>query len=193
MEPDQYLWILLELLAVLSSLAFTWLAAHQKRSAWLLGIASAVLTGAICWHARLMAETSLQVYYLGISIFTYFSWKGESLQDSATATIRHMSSKLHSLIMLAGAALTWGMGYFWSLFGAALPYLDAFTTAFSILAVWLMAKRYLQSWIYWIVIDTVSIFMYLNRELYLMSLLFAAYTVLAIYGFLQWKKEINRA
>jgi nicotinamide mononucleotide transporter len=191
MKPDQILWLLLELMAVLCSLAFTWRAAQQKRSAWLFGIGSAVLTGVVCWHSRLMAETSLQLYYLGISIFTYYTWKSNSPLVESAFTIRSMSNRLHTLILLAGAALTWGMGYFWSLFDAALPYLDAFTTAFSILAVWLMAKRYLQSWIYWIVIDTVSVFMYLNRELYLMSLLFAAYTGLAVYGYRQWKKEIN--
>jgi nicotinamide mononucleotide transporter len=191
MEPDQILWLLLELMAVLCSLAFTWRAAQQKRSAWLFGIGSAVLTGFVCWHSRLMAETSLQLYYLGISIFTYYTWKSNSPLVESAFNIRSMSNRLHTLILLAGAALTFGMGYFWSLFDAALPYLDAFTTAFSILAVWLMAKRYLQSWIYWIVIDTVSVFMYLNRELYLMSLLFAAYTGLAIYGYVQWKKELK--
>lgn len=191
MKPDQILWLLLELMAVLCSLAFTWQAAQLKRSAWLFGIGSAVLTGVVCWHSRLMAETSLQLYYLGISIFTYYTWKSNSPLVESVFTIRSMSKRLHTLILLAGAALTSAMGYFWSLFDAALPYLDAFTTAFSILAVWLMAKRYLQSWIYWIVIDTVSVFMYLNRELYLMSLLFAAYTGLAIYGYVQWKKELK--
>jgi nicotinamide mononucleotide transporter len=175
----------LEISAVATSLIFTWLATKERRSAWIFGIGSALFTGIICYQSRLFAELSLQIYYLGISVYSLQRWRSKENQF-AHLTISNMPAKLHIIIIVLGLLLTLIMGWFWTLFNAALPYLDAFTTAYSLIAVWLLARKYLQSWIYWIVIDAVSVILYAKRDLNLMAGLFVAYTILAIYGFIKW-------
>ena len=74
---------------------------------------------------------------------------------------------------------------------AALPLIDAFTTVFSLFATFMVTRKILENWIYWIVIDAVSIYLYYSRDLYLTAALFAAYIIIAAFGYLSWKKEIS--
>jgi nicotinamide mononucleotide transporter len=181
----------IETLAVLSSLAFTWLATKQLRAAWIFGIGSALFTAILCYQSRLLAELSLQIYYLGISIYAYLTWFKKD-QQTASLTILRMPFHLHIVVLLLGSLLTIAMGWFWTLFDAALPYIDSFTTSFSLLAVWLLSKKFLESWIYWIIIDTVSVFLYAQKDLILMAALFIAYTILAFYGYWKWRTDSQK-
>jgi len=180
---------LLEFLAFGSSLMFTWLAAGEKRSAWNWGAVSAISTGILCIKTGIYSEASLQVYYLWIAIYTWIKW-GEN-KKQVIPIIKSMPWTLHLGILLTGIVLMLGLGWFWSHFGAALPYLDAFTTSFSLAAVWLLSKKYLQSWIYWIIIDTVSIYLYLDRGLPILAILFGLYTLLAMYGYHSWSLKLR--
>jgi len=72
---------------------------------------------------------------------------------------------------------------------AALPYLDSFTTWGSVLTTWMVARKILENWLYWLLIDSVSIYLYLDRALYLTALLFLAYVVIALLGYYQWRKH----
>lgn len=73
---------------------------------------------------------------------------------------------------------------------AALPYLDSFTTWGSVLTTWMVAQKILENWLYWIVIDTVSIFLYVDRGLHLTSLLFVAYVIIVVLGFFAWRNRM---
>ena len=75
----------------------------------------------------------------------------------------------------------------------ALPYLDAFITAFSIIATWMTAKKVIQNWIFWVVIDALAIYLYASRSFYLISGLYGLYTILSISGYFQWKKKIEKS
>jgi nicotinamide mononucleotide transporter len=73
-----------------------------------------------------------------------------------------------------------------------MPLLDSFTTVFSFIATWLVAKRVLENWIYWICIDALTVYLYFSRELNLYALLSLAYTFMAVYGYIQWRKDLIR-
>jgi nicotinamide mononucleotide transporter len=179
----------IEIIAFGSSVLFTWLAAREKRVAWIWGIVSAVFTGILCIQTGIYSEASLQVYYLWIAVISWLRWSDKLLAGSYI--LQNMPPKLHLVMLLTGLILMFFLGWFWSHFGAALPYLDAFTTSFSLLAVWLLSRKYLQSWLYWIVIDIVSIYLYLDRELYILAFLFLIYTLLAFYGFYTWRSKMK--
>jgi nicotinamide mononucleotide transporter len=71
------------------------------------------------------------------------------------------------------------------------PYLDAFTTIFSLMATFMVAKKVLENWIYWIIIDAFSVYLFASRGLYMTSVLFILYTLIAIFGYFSWKKQFN--
>lgn len=180
----------LEWLAFVSSLLYTILAAKKSIYCWFFGFLGGAFTLVLCLRASLFSESILQVFYILMAIYGWWSWNRIAKDDTSTLwKIKRMTTKQHIFVWLAGALLSLIMGYFWSHFGAALPYIDAITTGFSFLATWLIAQRYLENWIYWIAIDALSIFVYYQRDLILLSLLFAIYTLLAAYGYWIWRKE----
>lgn len=76
---------------------------------------------------------------------------------------------------------------------AALPYVDAFTTWYAVVTTYMVTKKILENWVYWFVIDSVSVYLYYSRGLYLTALLFIAYLVIIVFGYLKWKKEYDQA
>ena len=127
-------------------------------------------------------------YYLLISFYGFYSWnrKKQSLK------ISEWKLKKHILVLFLGIVTTFFMGFFFSAFSdAKMPIIDSFTTVFSILATYMVSKKILENWLYWIIIDLVSVYMYFSRDLHLTSLLFLTYTIVAIFGYLRWLKHMN--
>lgn len=188
MELAGFHW--LEWLAFIASILYTLLAAKSNIWCWWFGFLGAAFTLILCIQVRLFSESLLQVFYMAMAIYGWYTWKSLDRRQ-LKLPILQMHITHHLKVILAGVLLAIVMGYFFSHFGAALPYLDAFTTGFSFIATWLIAWRYLQNWLYWIAIDAVSIYIYVDRGLYLLAILFVVYTLLAIYGFYKWKKELT--
>lgn len=181
---------LFEWIAFLSSLLYTLLAAHRSIWCWIFGAIGATFTLVLCLKASLFSESILQIFYILAAIYGWWLWRGEGGQNSNSLSFRiqRMSLYLHTKVILVGIITAVFLGFFWNQFGAALPYVDAFTTAFSFIATWLIAKRYLENWLYWVIIDAVSIGIYFDRDMKLLSILFLIYTFLAIYGYFSWKR-----
>lgn len=176
---------LLEGFAFITSLLYTWLAAKENIWCWLFGGLGAGATLILCLQGLLYSEVILQIYYIVMAVYGWLQWS-KSDKDLKKPVLR-MSYVLHLKILILGGIGLFALGAFWKLWGAALPYLDATTTSFSILATWLIARKYLENWIYFIVIDAISIYLYSSRGLLLLSFLFVLYTFLAAYGYFQWK------
>jgi nicotinamide mononucleotide transporter len=105
-----------------------------------------------------------------------------------SGTSLHLWIKLGLLSMLMFFAFSWLLVRFTD---TQVPFLDAATTALSIVATWMMAKKKLEHWLIWIVVDTISIGMFILKGLYPTTLLFSVYTILAVYGYFEWKKAIK--
>ena len=115
---------------------------------------------------------------------------GVQSNDSQTLEIQSMTARQHVLVIASTAILCVVSGYLLSEnSSAAWPYVDSFTTWASVITTYLVTQKYLQNWIYWIVIDTVSIPLYLDRGLKLTALLFAAYVIIAFIGYFKWRNH----
>jgi len=179
--------LLLEILAVIFGVAYIVLAAKNKISCWLFGIIAALLS---IWlfieHAQLYAEAFLYCFYVMAGFYGWYSWQNQVKES----TIYQHPLKNHVLLIIIGGIVSVGFYYLvTNIFtDAARPLIDSFTTIFSFIATYLTIKKWLNNWIYWIVIDVVTTYLYVSRELYLYAGLMAVYSVLALYGYLQWKK-----
>lgn len=183
---------LLETLAVVLSLAYVILAAKEKIAAWYCAFISVGIYIFLCIKAHLYAETFLQFFYLIMAVVGWYQWNTKSFKNLPSPKIIQLPLKRHLLNILLSSIVTLATGFFISKYTqAALPYLDAFTTVFSLYATWMVAKKVLENWLYWIVIDLVSFILYSSRNLHLSGLLYLLFTVLAIYGYFTWKKKFN--
>ncbi len=168
---------------------------------WVLGFLTSSFYLIIFFKSRLYADMGLQFYYIVVSIYGWFHWLGRQKIDTAPATnIKTKSLTLKYWILSLLVVLILMFVIYWILlFGPSffdlpasdLPLGDAFTTAASIIATWMLARKILENWLFWIVIDAVSLSMYIYKGLYITSLLFLIYTIMAVIGYFQWRKEMR--
>ena len=180
---------LIETIAVLFSIIYVILAAKENVWCWAAAVISVSIYIYICYQAHLYAETGLQVFYFIMAIYGYISWSN----NNSSLKVNELAITNHILIMIFGSLLTFLLGFYLSIYTEAkLPIVDSFTTVFSVISTYMVVKKILSNWLYFIIIDTVSIYLYFSRDLHMTALLFSVYTVIAIIGYWKWSKIILR-
>ena len=173
---------LLELLAVVFAVAYLVLAVRENSLCWYAAGISTLIFLFIFWNVKLYMESGLQIYYLAMAFYGWYQWR-DAQTETVSLRVSKWRAKQHVVALALIATLTFVSG---SLLNsgtdANLPYLDSFTTWASVVTTFMVARKILENWLYWLVIDSVSIYLYLDRELYFTSLLFAIYIVIIFFG-----------
>ncbi|ADR23277.1 nicotinamide mononucleotide transporter [Marivirga tractuosa] len=178
----------LEGLGVSFGILYIYFAAKEMIWCWYASLVSVSIYLVICYQVQLYAEMGLNFYYLGTTIYGWWHWRNPNRKEKELP-ISKMKLKEHGIFIIAGILFTFGLGYFLiEKTDAQLPYLDSFTTVFSVLTTLLVTRKVLENWLYWIVIDTVAVYIYFQRELFLTSLLMAAYVIIAAVGYFNWRR-----
>lgn len=179
----------LEFSAVILGVAYLLLAMQEKILCWYAAFLGTVLSIYIFWNVNLLMESALQVYYLVMAVYGWYQWKfGDPNRNQLPISTWPFTT--HLMMLVGVLTLTVVSGYLLSENSqAAWPYLDSFTTWGSIVTTYMVAKKVLENWTYWLVIDSISIFLYLDRELYLYALLFMVYIVIVIFGLIAWTRH----
>ena len=181
-----------EILAVVLGVFYLVLAMKERIECWYAAFVSTAIYSVLFWDVNLLMESALQIYYLLMAVFGWHQWRKKSDQQN-DLLIHTWSLKNHLMVLLSLIVLVGLSGYFLAAnTSAAWPYVDSFTTWGSVITTYMVARKVLENWLYWLVIDSVSIFLYFDRELYLTALLFALYVVLVIIGFYQWRREYQQ-
>jgi nicotinamide mononucleotide transporter len=160
---------------------------------WPVGIISSLLYIFVFYKSKFYADMSLQVYYLVVSIYGWFYWEKDKEQQHDETHVVSSSVKEWFIFVFITFLLTVAIGYGLDNFtDSPLPYWDTFTTAGSIVATWMLARKYIDQWLFWIVVDFVSMGTYIYKSLYPTVILFAVYTVMAYIGYKSWKKDLKK-
>lgn len=160
---------------------------------WLVSIIMVTMYIFIYIGARLYADMSLQVYYLVVSFYGWYMWlygNHKNHQRSAlkvTTVSKKATGILSAIALFLFFFIAWVLS---SYTNSDLPYWDAFTTSLSFVATWMLARKVLENWLIWIVVDAVSVGIYIYKELYPTAVLFLFLTVLAFVGYRKWKKDM---
>lgn len=180
-----------EAAAVSLGIAYVILAARENIWCWPAALISTAIFSWLFWDVSLLMESALNVYYLGMAIYGWWSWSNTNSHQAKE--IHSWSVKRHALCIGAIFALALVSGLLLSRYtGAALPFLDSLTTWAAVITTYMVAQKVLENWLYWIVIDAISIYLYIDRELYLTALLFFSYVFIAAYGWYSWKKLLQK-
>lgn len=167
-----------------------WLAVRENVWTWPVGLASVLLSLVVMYQARLLADVALQVFYLGITLYGWYEWLYGSKQHTALKIAR-ASSRTLLLVCLIGLAATPAVGWLFARYTeAALPYFDSLLAVFSVLTTFLMGRKLLQHWLFWIVIDLLYTGLFFYKELYWYSALYLLFTALAVKGYLEWRQKV---
>ena len=179
-----------EALAVGLGVAYLLLAVREKIACWYAAFLSTAISVYVFWDVSLVMESLLNVYYMAMAVYGWLQWRGNTAKQ-AGLTISTWPLRNHILI-IAGVLLATAVSgtLLAANTGASWPFVDSFTTWGSVLTTFMVARKVLENWIYWIVIDATSIFLYLDRGLYLYAGLFVAYLVIAVFGYFGWRRSM---
>lgn len=176
----------LEAAAVALAVAYLLLVIRQNIWCWAAALVSVLLSLVIFFDARLYMESALQLFYAAMAVYGWQQWRGGGA-DQRGVQIGVWSLRRHAAALGLILVLSAGVGAWLAhRTDAAFPYLDSFTSVAAIVTTYMVAKKVLENWFYWFVIDGLSVFIYAARELYLYAALFAFYLVLIVIGFRQW-------
>ena len=184
-------WVNLETLAVVLGIGYLLLAMRESSLCWYCAFFSTALYVWIFGDVSLYMESALNVYYMAMAIYGWLQWQRGGADKSGVKIIR-WTARQHILGVAIILAASVTSGYLLSSNTAAkLPYLDSFTTWGSVFTTIMVAQKVLENWLYWIVINSVSIYLYIDRGLDQTAAMFFLYLVLATLGFLTWKKAYD--
>jgi nicotinamide mononucleotide transporter len=183
---------LLESLGVATGVLAIFLIARESVWGWPASILSSAIYVIVFLEARLYADTGLQVCYIVLCAYGWFAWWRGAQRADEGVRIHRASPSAVLLALTAGLA---GSGLLLLLLrrtDAALPWLDAPTTAFSLVGQWMQARKWIQNWPLWIVVDLVYAVLYVLRALYLTAGLYVVFAGLAVVGWVTWQRTLAR-
>lgn len=182
--------VLLEWITFVAALAYVYFAAQKKIVTWVFALISVGLTFYLDVIGKLYIESGLQVFYFAMAIYGWINWKKAEKND---LPITRWSIQLHLLNVFASTLIALLVGYLFDNYTEqSTPYLDAFTTCFSLVATFMVVKRVLENWLYWIFINMGMVVLYLNNNYEILALQYGLFVILAIYGYWSWNKALKQ-
>lgn len=180
-------WI--EIAGSILSLIYVYLSIKQKISLWIFGFLCSSLYVVVFWQNKFYADMSLQFYYLAVSVYGWINWEKGTQSPEHELPIRKTSLKEGFILGISALLIYFVYFYILKNFtDSPLPKSDSFTTALSIVATWMLARKMIDNWILWIIIDAVSASLYFYKEMNITAILFVIYTIMAIIGYFKWRK-----
>ncbi|WP_370659910.1 nicotinamide riboside transporter PnuC [Gilvimarinus algae] len=181
-----------ELVAVTLAIAYLLLAVRQNSLCWYCAFASTAIYTALFWNVQLVMESALNVYYMAMAGYGWWQWRHGGKDDSELP-VRRWRFKQHALTLAGIAAVTAISGSLLSRYTeAAWPFVDSFTTWASVITTYMVARKILENWLYWMVINSTSIFLFIDRGLYLTALLLVSYLIISVFGLINWQKDYRQ-
>ena len=189
-----------EIISLITGLIYLFFSIRQNIWLWPVGILASVYAIIVFYHSQLYADMSLNVYYVLVSIYGWYHWLVRK-DNAKHSSIKIITLKVRDWIvyLVIVGVLTIGFAELLihvpqkiGIKPSSVPWWDAFLTASSIVATWMLARKILEQWLWWIVIDGISIWMLIYKELYFMAALFVVYTFMAVIGYIEWKKDYQQ-
>lgn len=176
-----------ELVASILGLISVWLNVRENVWAWPIGLVMVAMYVLIFWNAKLYADFGLQLfYYVPMQLYGWWAW----LRGGQGQTALHVSLTppgQRALLTLLALLFSAGVGYLLDQYtDAALPYWDSFVVGGSLVCQWMLARKLLENWFGWFVVDVVAVGVYAYKHLYWTTLLYLVFLVLAVMGYRQW-------
>ena len=182
---------LLDIVTTVLGLLYIWLEYRASIALWLVGIVMPALDVWLYWSHGLYGDAGLAVYYTLAAAYGYAAWKfgrGEG-QRGGVMPITHTPARL-CLPIATAFFLLWGITYYilvtWT--NSTVPLLDSFTNALSFVGLWALARKYVEQWLFWIVVDAVCAVLYVQKGIPFKAGLYGLYVVIAVMGYFRWKR-----
>lgn len=183
---------IIEIFGLITGVLYIWLEIKQNRWMWLLGILTAVVYIWVFLDSKLYAAMALQLYYFGISIYGWISWKRNKteLEGDESIFINKLKPVTVVISIVIGAAIYLLMSTLLAKYtGDPVPKVDSLITALSIVATYWLTKGYIEQWFVWLIANLIAIVLYFYQGLYATSILYIFYFIASVWGYIYWRKK----
>lgn len=185
--------IVLEIIAVVFGLLSVWYSKNNNILVFPTGMISTTIFIYLLYKWVLLGDMMINAYYFVMSIYGWFIWTRK--ENNTVTPITRMNSnekKIGVLIFLSSLMFVYLVYVYFDKWGTITSYIDNLTTAIFFVGMWLMAKRKIENWIFWIIGDIISVPLYLYKGFTFTSFQYLGFTFIAIFGYLAWKKNLNK-
>ena len=181
----------LEIIGAVIGLIYLYLEYKANRWLWLFGVIMPVVYIVIFYQSKFYADMGINIYYFFASIWGWMVWTKKK-NSAKNGKISHTPTRFIVPLTLAGIAIFALIAFILVNYtDSPVPYGDAFTTALSIIAMWMLAFKYIEQWGLWFVVNSISCGLYFWKDLHYTSGLFAVYAVISIFGYFKWKRMMK--
>jgi len=178
----------IEIIGALIGLLYLYLEYKASVYLWPVGIIMPLFYIYIFFISKFYADMSINIYYFLASVYGWIRW-GKKTEESKELSISYTPMKrlIHLFLMFAAlfAIISWVLIRFTD---SPVPFGDSFTTALSIIAMWMLANKYIEQWVLWIVVNVVSCILFVWKGLYPTALLYVVYSIVPVFGYIKWKQ-----
>lgn len=166
---------------------------HADPRMWFANIVMPIISFWVYYRAGLYADFAMNCYYFIMAIYGYIAWTRGIRRGDSARRISHISlgTAVATVVVFFGVYALIAM---WLIIctDSSVPYLDAFTTAMSIIATWMLARKYIEQWLAWIAVDAVCVYLYFFKDRQFYAVLYGIYTVIAVLGYMKWRKLMKK-
>lgn len=178
----------LEIVGTIVGFIYLWQEVKASIWLWLTGIVMPAIYTVVFFENGLYADFAIQVYYIGAALYGFLLWEfGKKNKYGDELRIVHTTER--QAVWLCAITVALFVPIYWILTtytDSSVPFWDSVTTAMSFVALWMLAKKHVEQWIAWIIIDIISTGLYFYKGIYFTSILYGVYTVVAFYGYRKW-------
>ena len=183
----------LDILTTVLGLIYIWLEYRVSIALWVVGIIMPALDTWLYWSHGLYGDAGMAVYYTLAAVYGFYMWKFKKTRKlKQSLPIIHLPRRQY-LPALLFFLIAWGAIYYvlvnWT--NSTVPLLDSFTNALSFVGLWALARKYLEQWLFWVVVDVVCCYLYIQKDIPFKALLYGLYVVIAIAGYYKWRQMVK--
>ena len=186
--------LILQIVGVVLGLLYLWLEYRANIWLWVVGAIMPCVHCALYYQSGLYADCAMQGYYIAAGIYGLIAWLVGHKRKENKLQISHTPVRLALPLIAVYVALHTAIYFLLVRFtDSSVPFWDAMTTAMSMVAMWMLSRKYIEQWLVWLAVDAITVGLYVYKGIPLTAGLYALYTTLAVAGYLRWRKEIGPA
>ena len=182
----------LEILGTIVGVVYLWLELKANIYMWVTGIIMPAISIFVYYQAGLYADFGINIYYLIAAIYGFLVWQFGKKKTEVELPITHTPTGKYWQLAACFTVCFVAIGIILERFtDSTVPWWDSFTTALSIVGMWMLARKWVEQWWTWVVVDAVCCGLYIYKGIYFYSALYGLYTIIAVFGYYKWKRMMQ--
>lgn len=190
--------LFVEILGTIVGIIYLYYEYRASKYLWIAGIIMPAISLFVYWRAGLYADFGINVYYLLVAIYGWIAWQYRRTENNRLqkeekpiiVTPRKAWLPLFTIFVILFVVIGYILD---NCTDSTVPWWDSYTTALSIVGMLMLARKWIEQWFVWIAVDVVCSFLYIYKDIYFYSALYAAYSVIAVFGYFEWKKKMSQS